>query len=77
MPGDETISVGENIDTTETTDRSLITDISDTLSYLSSKSRKSRQKEKLRKELVNEHIEGQKQTPSLLQSIANTLTKQL
>ena len=77
MPGDETSNVGKNPDTTETIDRRLITDISDTLSYLSSESRKSRQKERLRKELVREHIEDQKQAPSLLQSIANKLTKQL
>ena len=77
MPGEETSNVGENPETTEMTDRSLITDISDTLSYLSSESRKSRQKEKLRKELVRQHIEDQKQAPTLLQSIAKKLTKQL
>lgn len=73
----ETGSDGENLDTTDNTDRSLITNISDSLSYLSSKSRKKRQREKLRKELVQEHIEYQKKEPSLLQSLADKLTRPL
>ena len=77
MAGDKTGSNGKNLDTTGTADRSLITDISDTLPYLSSKSRKSRQRERLRKELVQEHIENQKKEPSLLQSIADKLTRPL
>ena len=77
MAGDKTGSDGETLDTRETTDRSLITDISDTLSYLSSKSRKNRQRERLRKELVLEHIENQKKEPSLLQSLADKLTRPL
>jgi hypothetical protein len=77
MVSEKTGSDGENLDATDTTDRSLITDISDSLSYLSSKSRKFRQREKLRKELVQEHIENQKKEPSLLQSLADKLTKPL
>lgn len=77
MPGYETISVGENTDMTDTTDRSLMTDISESLFYLSSENRSNRKKEKLRQELVREHIENQKQTPSLLQSIAIKLTTPL
>jgi hypothetical protein len=77
MTGDNTGSDGENLDATDTTDRSLITDISESLSYLSSKSRKKRQREKLRKELVQEHIEYQKKEPSLLQSLADKLTRPL
>ena len=77
MPGYETISVGENLDITDTTGRSLMTDISESLFYLSSENRSNRKKEKLRQELVREHIENQKQTPSLLQSIAIKLTTPL
>jgi hypothetical protein len=77
MAGDKTGSDRGNLDTADNTDRSLITDISDTLSYLSSKSRKNRQREKLRKELVQEHIEYQKKEPSLLQSLADKLTRPL
>ena len=77
MPGDKKISIGENLDTTDTTDRSLMTDISESLFYLSSENRSHRKKEKLRQELVREHIESQKQTPSLLQSIAIKLTTPL
>jgi len=79
MIGDETGNDEETLDKTDSTDRSLITDISDSLSYLSSESRKNRQRERLRKELVREHIENQekKKELSLLQSLANKLTKTL
>ena len=81
MAGDKTGSDREDLDTTDTTDRSLITDISDTLSYLSPKSRKIRERERLRKELVREHIENQApvqtQSTSLLKSLADKLTKSL
>ena len=77
MAGDETSDNGENLDITDSTDRSLITDITASLSYLSSKSRKNRQRERLRKELVQEHIEYQKKEPSLLQSLADKLTRPL
>jgi hypothetical protein len=77
MAGDETRDNGENFDITDNTDRSLITDISASLSYLSSESRKNRQKERLRKELVCEHIESQQKQPSLLQSLAQKLTRPL
>ena len=77
MAGDETGDDREDLDITDHTDRSLITDISESLSYLSSKNRKNRQRERLRKELVREHIESQEKEPSLLQSLANKLTKPL
>jgi hypothetical protein len=77
MAGDKTGSDGENLDTTDTADRSLITDISDTLSYLSSESRKNRQRERLRKELVQEHIKNQEKEPSLLKWLADKLTRPL
>ena len=77
MTGDETGEDEESFDLTDNTDRSLITDISESLSYLSSKNRKNRQRERLRKELVREHIENQEKEPSLLQSLANKLTKPL
>jgi hypothetical protein len=79
MAGDETRDNGENLDTTDNTDRSLITDITASLSYLSSKSRKSRQKERFRTELVREHIENKEREkdPSLLQSVAQKLTRPL
>jgi hypothetical protein len=77
MAGDETRDNGENFDIPDNTDRSLITDISASLSYLSSKSRINRQKERLRKELVREHIARQQKEPSLLQSLAQKLTRPL
>ena len=75
MARDETSGHEENLDLTDNTDRSRITDISASLSYLSPKSRKNRQKEKLRKELVCEHIENQEKEPSLLQSLAKRITQ--
>jgi len=77
IAGDETGDDVENFDFTDHTDRSLITDISASLSYLSAKSRKNRQRERLRKELVREHIESQEKEPSLLQSLAKRLTSPL
>ena len=77
IAGDETGDDVENFDFTDHTDRSLITDISASLSYLSAKSRKNRQRERLRKELVREHIESQEKEPSLLQSLAKRLTSRL
>ena len=77
MARDETRDHGEKLDLTDNPDRSLITNISASLSYLSSESRKNRQKERLRKELVREHIESQEMEPSLLQSLAQKLTQPL
>jgi hypothetical protein len=77
MAGGKSVSDGGNLDTTDDNDRSLITNISDSLSYLSSKSRKNRQRDKLRMELVQEHIENQKKEPSLLHSLADRLTRPL
>jgi len=77
MPGYDTSTDLQDPDITGNTDRSLITDISASLSYLSSASRMNRQKEKLRQELVSEYLENRKKSPSLLRSIANTLTKPL
>ena len=77
MAGDETRDNGEKFDITDNSDRSLITDISASLSYLSSKNRINRQKERLRKELVREHIASQQKEPSLLQSLAQKLTRPL
>jgi hypothetical protein len=77
MDGDDTSDHEENLDLKDNADRSLITDISASLSYLSPESRKNRQKEKLRKELVREHIESQEKESSLLQSLAQRITQSL
>ena len=61
MSSDNTIS-GWEADSTDYGDRSLITDISQTLTNLSSKNRAKRRQEKLRRNLVQEHFE-QKQRP--------------
>ncbi len=75
MSGDATEPDWGNLDFTDHTDRSFITDISDTLGYLSGENRAQRRKQKLREELVHEHIENTKQAPSPLQSLVNKLIK--
>ena len=72
MSGDNTIS-GWEVDVTDYGDRSLMTDISLTLTNMSSKNRAKRRQQKLRQELVHEHFE-QKQSPKTkLQFILNKL----
>jgi len=77
MPGYETSIERDDPDTMESTDRSLITDITESLSFLTIESRQNRQKERFRRELVREHIDNRKLKPSLLRSLAKTLTKPL
>jgi len=56
MSGDNTIS-GWEVDATDYGDRSLMTDISLTLTNMSSKNRAKRRKQKLRQDLVREYFE--------------------
>jgi hypothetical protein len=74
MTGDETENDWDDLDSTGRTDRSLITDISETFAYLSNESREQRKKQKLREELVRAHIEQQIRAPSILQSLVSKLT---
>jgi hypothetical protein len=57
MAGYETSIDREEADTMGITGRNLITGLSESLSFLSIESRTNRQKEKLRSELVSEHID--------------------
>ncbi len=75
MSGETSETDWESLDLTDPTDRSLITDISDTFSNLAGKKRAERRRQKLREELVREHIENRKQAPTLLQSFAEKLLK--
>ena len=74
MTGDETDTDWDNLDVMDKTDRSLITDISESFAYLSNESRVQRKKQRLREELVRAHIEQQIQAPSILQSLVSKLT---
>jgi len=80
MTRDDTGTDWGDLDTTDKTDRSLITDISETFAYLSNESRTQRRKQKLREELVRAHFEQQihvppmVESPSILQSLVNKLT---
>ena len=53
--------------------RGLLTELAESLSYLSSESRAERKKQKLRADLVREYIEDDKQSPSLLQTVVGKL----
>ncbi len=53
---------------TDSTDRNLITDISQTLDSLSAKSRAKRRCRKLREDLVREHIEEKQRPASFIKS---------
>ena len=75
MSGDTTETTWKKSDVTDHTDRSLITDISNTLSNLSGEKRAEYRRQKLRDELVREHIENKKQAPSILRSLFNKLVK--
>jgi len=66
---DTTISEWEGFDFTEHTDHSLITDISRTLTNMSSENRAKFHKQKLRKDLVREHFRDQQHPTSRLKSI--------
>ena len=77
MTGDETDANWGDLDITDRTDRSLITDISVTFAYLSNESRANRRKQKLREELVRAHIEQQLQAPSILKSFVDKITRPL
>jgi hypothetical protein len=73
MTRDEPDTDWGDLDITDRTDRSLITDISETFAYLSPESRANRRKQKLREELVRAHFEQQIQAPSILKSLVNKL----
>ena len=75
MSGDTRNTDWESQDLTDPTDRSLITDISETLALMSSEKRALRRSQKLREELVREHIESSKQSRSTLGTLIGNLFK--
>jgi len=75
MSGDATEKNWGNPDSSKSASRGLLTDIADSLSYLSGENRAERRRQKLRKDLVREYIEDSEQPPSLLQSVVSKLVK--
>lgn len=75
MSSDTTNTDWESQDLTDSTDRSLITDISETLAYMSKEKRALRRSQKLREELVREHLENGKKKQSSLGSSIRKLFK--
>ena len=59
----------DQTDFTDTTDRSLITDISDAMGLGSSTERARRRKQKLREALVHEHIQERERRKTRLASL--------
>ena len=72
MSGNNTIS-GWEVDVTDSGDRSLMTDISLTLTNMSSKNRAKRRQQKLRQDLVREYFEQKQRPKTRIQSILNKL----
>ena len=75
MSDENTEMTWDKIDLTDPADRSLITDISETLANLSTKKRAERKRKKLREELVREHIENRNRAPTFLQALAARFVK--
>jgi len=75
MSGDTTDTDWKSSDLTDSTDRSLVTDISETLAYMSRENRAIRRRQKLREELVREYIESKEQPRSSLKSWFRNLLK--
>ena len=74
MSENSTISDWE-FDFTDHTDRRLITDISRTLTNMSSENRTKRRQMKLREDLVREHIEDKRRSKPIHLSIFRKLFK--
>ena len=72
MSGNTTPSEWE-FDFTDHTGRSFITDISHTLTNLSSENRAKRRRQKLRQDLVREHFEDKQRSRSRLKSVFRKL----
>lgn len=75
MRGDSIATGCEDSEFSNLTDRNLITSISGSLLYLSGENRAERRKQKLREEIVREHIEKEKQKPSIRWSIVSKLMR--
>jgi hypothetical protein len=73
MGGDNTIS-GWEANTTDYGDHGLLTDISLTLTNMSSENRAKRRQQKLRQDLVREHFEQEQRPKTRLQSILSKLS---
>ena len=62
---DDTSQTGvDHTDMTDLTDRSLITDISEAFKQVSGKSRAERQRQRIRDDLVRDHIVSEQLRPS-------------
>jgi hypothetical protein len=64
-----------DFDYTDHTDRRLITDISRTITSMSNENRAKRRRQRLREDLVREHIEDKQRPGSHLKSIFQKLFK--
>lgn len=71
---EDTISDWEGIELTDHTDRSLTTDISRSLNYMSGESRAKRQRQKLLETLAREHIEDKRRS-SFMKSLLLKLSR--
>jgi len=69
LPG---IARTDSFDTTDVTDSSLITDFTQIVSCVVGKDRIERERQKIREELIRDHIDNKQQvTPSLITQLFN------
>jgi hypothetical protein len=64
MNDDTSLTGIDRTDMTDLSDRSLITDISEALKQVSGRSRAERQRQRIRDDLVREHLASEKLRPS-------------
>ena len=69
MNDDTTLTGTDRTDITDITDHSLITDISEALRQVSGKGRAERQRQKIRDDLVREHLSSAPMRPSYCSGI--------
>ncbi len=77
MSGDTTLTDWKEYDFSDRTDCSLVTDISRTFNNFYGEKRAMRRMQKLREELVREHIETHKKTPTAGWAVFRKLFKLL
>ena len=73
LPG---IARTDSVDTTDVTDNSLITDFTQIVSSVVGKDRIERKRQKIRQELIRDHIDSKHQvTPSLLTQLSKVFRR--
>ena len=75
MSAENTEISWDRIHVSDSIERRFVTDLSGTVSNLSIKKRAERRRQKLRAELVREHLESMQRAPTFLQALIARLIK--